>query len=271
MPFQVIDPADALAAPVTSIGAPLTSVGETLASLLDELTAELADRTDLDSALLSDTERKTKLINWAYRHICSIINLPSLRGSIEFDITTDYDFYLVPTQVAVAKKFSVIDTTNYARGGIELEKIDLGLYRELPDSTLITTFSEPTKWFPYDIAGQRLIVVWPTPSNDRVAALDCKIRPTILEDPTDSPIIAEEYHEALLRGAMHRAEWIARNKAAAREEYNEMLTILRPIIDTEGDENMNKRNRVYMPSVLRKIYSRSGAGSWRDPRWGGLI
>lgn len=270
MPYQVIDPALAVAAPVTTIGAPLTSVGETLATFLDELTAEIADRTDLDSALLTDTLRKTKLINWAYRHICSIINLKSLLGSIQISITDDKDFYLLPAQVAVAKKLSIINTADYASGGAELEKIDLGLYRQLPDSGLLTTFAEPTKWFPYDIAGKRMIVVWPTPSTARVAALDCKLRPTKLTNSTDSPILPEEYHEAILRGALHRVEWAVRNKAAAREEYNEMLTILRPIIDTDGEENVNKRNRAYMPATLRRIYSRSGWGSqFRDPRWGG--
>lgn len=268
MPYQVLDPSAAVAAPVTTLGAPLTSEGETLTTFLDELTAQMADRDDFDSALLTDTERKTKFVNWGYRHVCAITNLKELLGSVQISITEDEDFYLLPVQVAVANRLSLIDTANYVSGGTELEKIDLSLYRQLPDSEQLTTFGEPTKWFRW----RRMLVVWPTPSNARVAALDFKIRPDDLEDATDSPLVPQEYHEGILLAALYRAERAARNKSAAKDVYNDMLTVLRPILDTDAAEQINQRSRAYMPAVLRRIYSRSGRSSaWRDPRWGGML
>lgn len=241
MPYGALLYATAAAAPVTTAGAPLVSVGDTLLDFRTELMLQLGGRGDVLPA------RQNKWINWGYRSLAAMIDLSELRAGLTLALVAGQPLYKIPVQVSVAKHVSIIDSTNYAEGGRLLDKIDLKSYR-MQDA--VTTSEEPRAWFRYS----RMIVFWPTPIVDRTAALDFKIRPDDMVNDTDSPIIPVEWHEALLLAARSRAERSLRQFAASKETWNDMLTIIRPIINTDAEEAGTQTAKVYAPKMLRRMY-----------------
>jgi hypothetical protein len=90
MPYAALK--ESIATLITSgnLGAPLTSTGETLASLEAELMLQLGSRTDVTPARL-------KLwINFAYRELCSSLEIDELKGSMSFSLVAGQPLYLLP-------------------------------------------------------------------------------------------------------------------------------------------------------------------------------
>lgn len=244
MPFQVLNPATAAAAPVTTAGAPLISTGETLLSIRDELVLQMESRTSLTSA---GNTRINKHINWAYISLCSMIDLTELHSDLQIDVVASQPLYNLPRQISVARQLAIVDAMNYAEGGRILAKIDYKSYRRQTD---YPATDEPRAWFRYN----RMLVLWPTPVAARTAALEFKIRPDDLTADTHSPIIPVEWHEAILLFAKSRIERSVRMYQAAQQSWNDALTIIRPILNTDAAEAGTQDARVYSPRFLRYLY-----------------
>lgn len=228
MPFRALDPATAVAAPVTLIAAPNVSVGETLSSLRDELTLELSTRGDVDPT------RINKWINWGYQNVAGMLKINELKRNLVIVTVAGQPFYMLPIQVRSIMYASVRDSGNFIRGGIELLPSNEGEYRRQSDSSTIYNRG-PRNYFRYG----RMLVVYPDPITVQSVDLDVYIRPDDLVADTDSPLLPKEFHEALLLSAKHRAWRSLRNYQEANLAANDMLTVLRPLIDTDAEEADN--------------------------------
>ena len=226
MPYAVLDPSTAAASPTTTAGAPLTSVGETLASIKAELLLQLGNRDDLTAS------RQNMWINWAYRNVCGMLTLKELFGSLPIAIVASQPFYSIPVQVAWVKRFGVIDTVDYGiAGGREFEMIDEASYRILPDFT-----DEPSRYFRH----RRMLVVWPTPLNNRTAPLDFRVRPDDLVNGTDSPLLPIEFHEPILLSARYRALRSLLNWKDAAVAQNDFVSCIKPLLNTDAEESVGQ-------------------------------
>lgn len=224
MPYLVLDPAAAEAAPSTTLGEPLTgTAGETLGSMRTELAAQFAGRTDVPEARLN------KWINYAYADFASSVDIEAFEGSLAFTLVPGQPLYLLPPVVSYIRMVSVIDTVNYGeRGGRPLEKWDKPKYRRSRDFT-----SEPYAFFR---EGQ-LLVVYPTPVVERVIVADFKLQPIWLADDAEQPIGGQEWHEGLITFARSKGfrallQW---DKAAV--EKNEWTDFVRRKLDKRSGED----------------------------------
>lgn len=223
MPYIVLDESTAEVAPAVTIGAPLTSVGMTLADMVAELAPELGNRTDV-----IDTSTRLPLwINWAYRNVASMLTLKELFGSFPLTTVDAQPFYLLPVSVAWIKRINLIDTTNFLAGGRELEMIDESGYRLLADLD-----DEPSKYLRY----RRMLVLYGTPDDAYDLSVDCRVRPDDLVDDTDSPLLPEEFHEAIFLHARYRAFRSLRLYTESAAALNDALTVLRPLLNTDAEE-----------------------------------
>lgn len=242
MPFTVLNESTAAAAFTTTAGAPLTSVGETLASLREELQEQIGNRDDIDSA------RFDRWINWGYRNVASMFTLKELMGSASIAVVAEQPFYLIPPQVAWVDYLAVSDSTTYpVSEGRELEKIDLDIYRKLD-----VLDEEPTKYFRW----RRMLVLWATPLNDRTLTCEFKVRPDDLEEETDSPLLPQEFHEAILLSARHRAFRSLMNSKMAQEAMNDFLVCIRPLQNTDAEEAVTANGTMTPIRYKRDLYRR---------------
>lgn len=252
MPYDVLDPSLAVAAPTTTWGNPLTSIGETLETIRAELVARLQNRTDITNGT-ADYTRMDKCINQAYRNLCAMLDLKELQGSVALTTVASKNFYLIPLTVAWITKLSLADSTDYFyRGGTPLEKIDLDEYRILPDTS--TYFQNqvpilPCKFFRWN----RMVVVWPTPTGVYTLPMDFRVRPAKLTNTTDSPILPEEFHESLIHAAEERLWNVLKMPDRAAIARNNKVDALRSIINTDGEENSQS------DSTITSAYPRNGS------------
>lgn len=221
MPFTVLDPTTAAAAPVTTLGVPKISVGETLATLRAELKLQVI-RNDVD-----DT-RWNKWINQAHRKLVSMVTLQEFSGSLGINTVASQPFYLLPQAVGYIKKISLTDTVYYSRGGIDFQRIDLDYYRRLPVRT-----GQPEMYFRHG----DMLVVWPTPNTVDAVTIDFRVRPVDLTLDTHSPIVPLEWHEALGLKARHIAFRALQIFDKAAIAQNDFVTAVREIEQMEGGED----------------------------------
>jgi hypothetical protein len=229
MPFTLLDSSTAATAPATTAGNPLTSIGETLLSLQTELLSDLLGRADVG------TLRQTKWINWGYINVAQMLDLSELWGSVAIAAVANQPFYLLPTQLSWIRRLALEDPTDFVNtGGKELDLIDEPTYRQLPDTSVFTGESPiiPESYFRWG----RMLVLWPTPSQNFTLNLDFRVRPVKLVNPTDSPILPEEFHEVILYAALERAWRALRVPQAALAAMNDKLSVLRPLLNTDAEE-----------------------------------
>lgn len=250
MPYIVLDPTTAQAAPVTTAGNPLTSVGETLASFQANLLEDLQGRTDVSAT------RTKRWVNKGYRRLASMVDVKELNSSLGLTLVADQPFYLLPTAVAWIKRIVVEDPDNYYyRGGDEWEMIDEMTYRNLPDSDEIEDLL-PSSYFRYG----RMVVVYPTPTltNEAgdVAAMDFRVRVADLANPTDSPILPVEFHETIYLFALAEAQRRLGMRSEGDRTFNDAVSSLRTIINTDAEE-ADAMHMVMQPTRERSQLYRS--------------
>lgn len=227
MPFRLLDPSTAVAAPVVTFGAPLTSVGETLGSLRAELLLQLSSRSDVD------TPRLNRWINWAYRSLAGMLKLNELKASMTFATVSGQPFYMLPVQVRSVKGISIkLPGSASYKGGVNLTMMTEDEYYREPDLPASATTSWPTSYFRFG----RMLVVWPDPAAVYSLYHRVVIRPDDLVNDTDSPILPKEFHEPLLLYARYKAWRSLRNLPEANLAKNDFISELRPLIDTDAEE-----------------------------------
>ena len=221
MPYVALDPDNAVGAPITSVGAPKTSVGKTLASMRTELQKMLGGRDDIESGRL-DT-----WINDAYLDVCTSLRIDELKASIAFDILAGEYLYLLPYVVSTIQAMALVDST-LTSGGQPLTKTDRDTYRSACDKT-----DRPELFF----RENDILVLYPTPDKDYVGSLDFRLRPLPLTEDTDSPILGEEWHRAILLKARQNGfdDLLEFDKALPSE--NSFINAVRRREDREAGED----------------------------------
>lgn len=229
MPYQRLDPTTAAAAPAVTLGAPLSNQEETLGSLREELSLLMGQRDDVTP------DRFDRWINDAYRTLASMLDIEELDVSFSFSTVADQPFYLLPPELSVPRRVSLIDTVNFLEGGQELELSDESEYRKLADSTLYLTsisgLGIPLKWFRYGT----MLVIWPTPVGVNTIAVDGKVRPRKMVLDTDSPILPAEWNEVLLLCAKSKTFRGIQEFENATLAWNDYLDELRSRSNTKAE------------------------------------
>lgn len=246
MPFTVLDPATAEAAPTTDAGQPLSNTGMTLESMLEDLSSDMQG--------IDVSDRGPDWINRAYKNLAGMLDINELQASVSINLLADQPFYLVPETLAWVEWFGNEDSTDYRDGGRGFEMIDRQTYRMLPDSDAFTvTQLLPYKWFRF----ARMIVLWPTPETATTAAMDFRVRPASLVDLDDSPILPEDFHEPLYQMALARGQRARGFRSEGDRAYNDALSYLRPLLNTDAEE-MDSMNMTMQPIRARsQLYRRS--------------
>lgn len=237
MPFTVLDPALAAAAPASTAGQPATSGSKNLAELRTFVKLGLGNRDDLTPDQLRDW------INESYLDLVASLRLAELQGSLTLSLVSGQALYLLPAGVDTILGLAVVDSS-LPEGGVPLSKTDQSAYREWENAS-----GRPRRFFRL---GQ-MLVVYPTPDKAYTAALDFRIGVTELSLDTHVPILAKHWHEVLGWGARVKAllslgEY---DKALVAENYFNKLVERRK--DREADEN---ENRIVVSSVPH-----------REPSW----
>lgn len=250
MPYEVLDPTLAEPAPITNAGAPLTSVGETLETLKEDLYLALGNRSDVQSggSLANFPDR---WINRGYKYIASMLDIKELWASVDFTFIPDAHFYAIPDSVVWIKRMMLQDDTDYVNdGGVEMDMIDEETYRTLPNSDEVQDNGAnlpPRVYFRYG----RMIVIWPTPVVQFTAPMDFRARPQDLVEDDDSPILQPEFHPVISLAGIWMAQKALRLRQDAAITQNDMLTMLRPLMNSDAEE------RSAMHMVAQPIRRRS--------------
>lgn len=191
MPFIVVDPSSAAAAPSVTIGNPLSNTGRTLEAMRNTLDKRIGVRSDVDSDTIDNW------LNEAYYDLCTAIKFPELRGSFSVSVVADQPLYNLPSHlVAVQMAALQLPSTVTADEGWPLDKRDLAYYRRLTVDT-----GEPRL---YVLEG-KVMVLYPTPRTARTLVVDGRFRPIKMTSASHSPVIPLEWHEGI--------ELLARMKA----------------------------------------------------------
>jgi hypothetical protein len=150
--------------------------------------------------------------------------------------------YLLPATVTTTLTLSRVDTSNHY-GGVPLDKIDITAYRSRKDSSTLHV----RKPFEYFRQGP-LLVLYPTPDAEHIMVLDYRFTPSDLVDPTDAPMLREEWHEAWLIMARKKVLSALSEWEASAVMGNDLASHMRMRLDNEANED---ENRVVMSSVPR--------------------
>lgn len=235
MPYNVLTETGATVIATSGLGTPLTNTGETLLSLRTELLLALGNRNEVTAA------RANGWINWAYIDLASSLDLDDLKGSLAFSTVAASYRYKLPVEVMSTRGLSTIDTVTYGSlGGTPLRKIELHAYRlrsELSD--------EPTEYF----REKNLLILWPTPKAVRSMALDFWIRPTYMTADTHSPVLPQEWHEAIFLNARKKGFVALQEYDKALAAENDFVQLVRRKQDRDEQED---KGRVVLSSVPKR-------------------
>lgn len=232
MPYISLDPATAAVAPAINAGQPLTGAGMTLADFRAEVIPALGIRTDIP------VDRIDRWINQGYFDLASSLDIETLYSSYSFNTVAGQPMYSLPGSVASTRAVSVVDSASYPTfGGRPLEKMDLNEYRTAKEKV-----DKPRGYFRNGI----ILVIYPTPSDAYAVAVDFRIRPLKLTAVTDSPILPEEWHEAIIISALEKGYRRLMEFDKALTMQNELTNLIRRKRDERAEE---ETGRVVMSSV----------------------
>lgn len=240
MPYIALDPTAAQIAPVIGAGAPLVDTGATLGSMRTELIQSLGNRTDIPSS------RIDFWINQGYLDLASSLKIETLFGSFMLNTVAGQPLYRLPTAVASTRMVSVIDETSYPTyKGRRLDKSDLSEYRNARDLT-----EAPRGYF----RDGNLLVIYPTPDKAYALAVDFKIRPTKLTADNHSPVLPEEWHEAIILSALEKGYRRLMEFEKALAIQNELVGFVRRKQDEMAEEDTGRVIQSSLPSRYSDIF-----------------
>lgn len=225
MPYIVLDPASAAAAPTPSLApGPDTAgnhpAGKSLKAMRDRLRIELGNRSDATSTLLNE------LINDSYLDIFSSLELPESQRGYGQTLVAGQALYALPAGVDTVLSISANNPGDVTTGA-GLRKIDWQEYRKLPVRS-----GPPESWF----RSQNIVVFWPTPEINYPVAFDVRVKPALLAADTDYPVIEDKWHEALYKGAKARAWEAVQNDTKAALAENSASRLIQRRSDRDAVE-----------------------------------
>jgi hypothetical protein len=240
VPFLVIDPATAAAAPATTLGAPKVAQTETLSTMRAWLKRALLGRTQgLEDATFNEW------INDAYLDICTSLDIDELKGSLAFSLTAGQSLYKIPSIVSTfLSPLGLVDST-MSTGGQPLDKVDKSWFREQPDE------SNRPKYF---FREGELLVIHPTPDKSYTLNVDFRIRPLPMTLDTHSPILSAEWYRPIRLNARQMAFDDLQEFEKVPPAQNSVVAAVRKRNDREASED---EGRVVKSSVPGRGRQRS--------------
>lgn len=239
MPYVVLDPTQAVAAPVVPfvltelIG--LHPNGKSLKMMRDRLILELGNRNDIGPTFWNEW------INDSYQDIFTSLKTANSKRSYGITLTPDKYFYLLPLSVDSIRDVSGADPTlTYIAG--PMEKIDEFSFRKLPYQR-----GQVSSWF----VEQRMLVVWPLPDKAYTLAVDANMKPAPLTNDNDYPALEDQYHEIILTGAKARAWEAVQNDTRAALSENKVVRQ----VQRKDDADVKNRESEY--PAFRPVRSRA--------------
>lgn len=254
MPYTVLDPTLAQAAPAITYGLPegagLHPNGKSLLAMRTRLRLEFGNRSvaDMPDATINEW------INDSYLDITAGMETPESKRSFQITVVAGQALYMLPATVDGVRSVAAYDSTSTDDGrGQPLEKSDSFKFRKRPAQN-----GDPLEWF----REQQMLVLWPTPDESLILTVDAKIKYTKLAADTDYPAIGDEWHEALLKGAKYRGWEALQNDNKALLAMNEQSRLLQRKDDKDG------RDQDDMYPSMRPVFRRSDLMtlSRRNPR-----
>jgi hypothetical protein len=221
MPFIALDPEAAEAAPTTTIGQPKTGWGKSLADMEAELAFMLGGRTDVPS------DQYRVWINDAYLDVTTSLKLDEQKGSFELLLVAGQPLYLLPPVVHSIQDIALTDPLSI-HGGEPLGKTDRSAYRGLEDLE-----GGPKMYF----RDGDMLVLYPTPDKTYSITVDFRVRPALLVEDTDCPVLGPEWHRAILLRARANAFDDLREFANAAPAENSAVNTVRRRTDREAAED----------------------------------
>lgn len=225
-------------------GDPVHNKGKTLAGMQNRLRIELGNRTDLTPALLAEW------INDSYRDLAASLELPELKRSLSFLTTAGEEGYVLPANVGVISAVSWQDAEGDE--GAKLDKIDEDAYRKLPFESGV-----PKKF----IHAQGALALWPVPDEVLTVVVDFRVKVVNLTEDTHSPIIDEEFHEAIYLGAKARGFDALKDFTSAQVMENRQIGSIRKKLDKRAQEDEGKTGQ------LRVVRRQQDLGRLRPQRY----
>ena len=224
MPYLVLDPAAAQAAPVVNTipaeAAAAHPAGKSLLSLRTILKLELGQRTDIPDSVWNEW------INDGYQDFYSTLNLPESKSSYLLVTTANQPLYLVPAAVNFVRSVSASDQVTTTSGDT-LSDIDVFSYRKLPVRT-----GAPEYWF----REKNILVLWPTPDKAYNFAVDVVLKPAPLVADADYPALEDKWHEAVKLAAKMRSWTGVQNDTKAALVENALSRSVQRRNDAEADD-----------------------------------
>ena len=247
MPFAPILRSTAAPAPVIEDGVPLTSVGMTFDEMQTELLAQLGGRQDIAASRLA------LWINAAYRDVTTSLSLSECQGSYGFNTVVDQPYYVLPAAVFSTAWMALADAADFQRvGGIPMRKRSIDWYRRQIDTqntTLSIVPNVPTDYFEY----KGVLVLWPTPVSVLPIAVDFQIRPDKLVATTDSPMLPEEWHWAIILRARVIAHEALMEWEFAGPAQNSYVNYIRQRLDLKAEEDTGRLVLSSVPRTSRQL------------------
>ena len=125
MPYSVLDPATAIAAPAFTKADPTTGTAAMDRSVLvTEIQRECGNRTELTAAIVQQR------LNWAYDELASMLDVPELEASYTQAFTSGNPLYKLPAGTRYVNNVFVADSAEFSvTKGREFTQIDLEIGR----------------------------------------------------------------------------------------------------------------------------------------------
>ncbi len=247
MPYTVLNPATAAAAPTVTFGAPEAAaahpMGKSLLALRTRLKLELGKRDDIPDAIWNEW------INDGVLDVWTGLKLSDERTSYALTMVVNQPLYMMPKALLSVRSIGAADPVD-TDDGTSLEDIDVQAYRKLPVRT-----GPPEYWF----AEKRMLVFWPTPDKAYTLAVDFKGRPQPLALDTDYPPLDDQWHEIIFNSAKYRAWTGVQNDTKAALVEGNMTRLVQRKNDEDADNADTKypsmrpvRNRIDLMNLRRR-------------------
>lgn len=228
MPYTVLDPTAAQAAPVVVFGAPESIAehpnGESLKAIRDRLILELGNRNDIPDPFYNEW------INDAYQDIFASLALPESKRGFGLTMVVGQSMYLLPASVDTVRSISATDPRFTNLGGT-LQKTDVYSYRKYPIQT-----GQPDYWF----REQNMLVFWPTPDAAYTVSIDAVIKPALLTSDLHYPALEDKWHEIILKSAKMRAWEAVQNDTKSALVENSVVRLVQRKNDRDAQDNINE-------------------------------
>jgi hypothetical protein len=220
MPYIIIDPTLAKAAPILDIGEPVLGHGKDLAEMRAKLWLRLKHRTDVYDPANSDYALLDSFINDAYQDLATATEYMEQVTNFEVETDIDQPMYLLPDNVTTVIGV-VREDVRHMAGSTNLLPILEGTYRRSPTSSGL-----PSEYVDFDTSRSKVLIVYPTPDKVTKLSVTARFEPQPLTLPEHCPYLDVAFHEAIELLARVKAHSALSEPGDTDVAHNEFLAYM---------------------------------------------